>query len=192
MSIKPKNILRNQIKIKLENVAPEIRLRSSQSVAIKIMQNRKFIGSQNIACYMPIGNEIDTDVIIQAIFSQNKNCYLPAFLPPIPNRFGLVKFMAGDQLIKTKQGIMAPMVTPETIISPFNLDLVVLPLLGYNQGNFRLGRGAGYYDQVFSHRRHQPSSTQPYLLGIGYRWQKIEFDADCWDVAMDEIITPNE
>ena len=173
------NTLRKQIKTKLQNLTPKSRAISSKKIATKIINSDIFIHSQNIACYIPIENEVDTRLIIETIWQQGKNCYLPAFASNTKKCLCFVKFMPNDSLLKVN----------EKIISPKNLDLVIVPLIGFNSDNFRLGRGAGCYDITFEFKLHIKNLSKPYLLGIGYKWQHIKFEPNLWDVAMDEIIT---
>jgi len=174
-----RNTLRKQIKTKLQNLTPKSRAISSKKIATKIINSDIFIHSQNIACYIPIENEVDTRLIIETIWQQGKNCYLPAFASNTKKCLCFVKFMPNDPLLKVN----------EKIISPKNLDLVIVPLIGFNSDNFRLGRGAGCYDITFEFKLHIKNLSKPYLLGIGYKWQHIKFEPNLWDVAMDEIIT---
>jgi len=180
---------REQIEIKLQNITPKLRSLSSQNIAIKIIHSEIFIHSQNIACYIPIETEIDTWSIIKNIWEQEKNCYLPAFSPHTKNHLCFVRFMTNDRLLKIKKyKTLEPEVTPEKIIAPEDLDLVIVPLMGFTSTCFRLGRGAGCYDRTFAFKKHTKSPIKPYLLGVGYKFQQIEFEPNPWDIAMDEIV----
>jgi 5-formyltetrahydrofolate cyclo-ligase len=183
------NNLRQQIKRKLQNLTQELCLIASQKITRKITANEIFIHSQNIACYIPIENEINVWPIIKIIWQQGKNCYLPAFNPKTKNHLQFVRFFEHDKLEIKEYKILEPKIFPATkIIAPQNLDLVIVPLLGFNNNHFRLGRGAGCYDRTFVFKR-QNLKIKPYLLGVGYKWQRIEFEPNTWDVAMNEIAT---
>jgi 5-formyltetrahydrofolate cyclo-ligase len=186
----PQNLkpLRQQIKKKLQNLNAESCLTTSQTVATKIIATKIFVQSQNIACYIPIKNEIDVWPIIKAIWSCGKNCYLPTFEPKTKHYLQFVKFNERDRLTIVKYNIPQPKIYLKKIIAPQDLDLVIVPLLGFNTERFRLGRGAGYYDHTFAFKKQNPK-IKPYLLGAGYTWQRIDFEQHTWDMMLDEIVT---
>jgi 5-formyltetrahydrofolate cyclo-ligase len=180
------NILRKQIKNRLQSLTPDFCATASQKIVNKITTNEIFIKSKNIACYIPIENEIDVWPIIKTIWQYGKNCYLPAFDPKEKNYLQAVKFDEHDELINTRYKIFEPKICPQKIISPQDLDLAIVPLIGFNSSLFRLGRGAGCYDRTFEFKKQNPKA-KPYLLGVGYEWQNIEFEPKPWDIALDEI-----
>ncbi len=181
-------LLREQIKKKLQNLSVESRVVSSQKISQEIIDSEVFIRSQNIACYIPTEHEVDSWTIIKSIWEQGKNCYLPACGLGDQYRLCFVKFVAGDKLVSaTRFKVLFPEIVPEKLIAPEALDLAIVPLLGFTQTGFRLGRGAGCYDRTFAFKKEQPLSS-PYLLGVGYKCQQIDFVPRLWDVAMDEII----
>lgn len=178
---------RQQIKKKLHNAAPDLCLVTSQKIKTKIVTSEIFIHSKNIACYISIDNEIDVWPIIETIWQQGKNCYLPVCDPKIKNPLRFIKFLKHDELAITKYKILEPKICSIKIIAPQKLDLVIVPLLGFNNNRFRLGRGAGCYDRTFAFKQQNPKAI-PYLLGVGYEWQQVEFESNPWDVVMDEIV----
>lgn len=181
------NNLRQQIKKKLQALAPNLCLTASQKITAKIVTSKVFIHSKNIACYISIDNEIDIWPVIETIWHQEKNCYLPVCDAEIKNPLHFVKFSEHDELATTKYNIPEPKTCSPIFIEPQELDLVIVPLLGFNNNSFRLGRGAGCYDRTFAFKQHNPE-IKPHLLGVGYKWQLVEFKPDPWDVAMDEVI----
>ena len=97
-----------------------------------------------------------------------------------------VRFQPEDPLISKKHKTLEPVITEDRIIAATDLDLVITPLLGFNADFFRLGRGAGFYDSVFTFKKS--GAYRPYLLGIGYQIQLLDFEPNDWDVPMDNII----
>lgn len=180
--------LRQGIKKKLQNLTQDFCLNASQKIVTKIIESEIFIRSKNIACYIPIKNEVDVWPIIKTIWLQGKNCYLPVFDTKEKHCLQFVKFNKDNKLTITKYKSFQPEIHSQKIISPQNLDLVIVPLLGFNTNRFRLGRGAGCYDRTFAFKKQNPK-TKPYLLGVGYECQHVDFEPQPWDVMMDEIVT---
>ena len=179
--------LRLILKERLACLSKESCLTAAEEVATQLVNSEVFASSKTVACYLPIGNELDTALIINQIWRQAKICYLPVILATREMQF--VSFSAVDKLVATKYGGLEPIVTTEKLIEPQKLDLVIVPLLGFNSRGFRLGRGAGFYDRTFDFKKLLPQSkAKPYLLGVGYNIQLVEFEPDPWDIALDEII----
>lgn len=62
-------------------------------------------------------------------------------------------------------------------------DLILVPLLGYNHENYRLGRGGGWYDRLLS---QQPRAT---FIGVGLSLGLIGFKGEQHDIPMHYLIT---
>lgn len=64
-------------------------------------------------------------------------------------------------------------------------DLIVVPVLGFDRNNDRLGLGAGFYDRFLA--------TQPQALKIGlaYEWALLPdgLPREPHDIRLDEILT---
>lgn len=70
------------------------------------------------------------------------------------------------------------------------LDVVFLPLVGFDRQGVRLGMGGGYYDRAFGFRRLRAFWHAPLLVGIGYASQEVELIVPTeHDVPLDLVIT---
>ena len=77
-------------------------------------------------------------------------------------------------------------------IKPAFLDLVLTPLLGFDEHANRLGMGGGYYDRTFAFRRYYQHWQRPFLLGIAFNEQQCELlEKNPWDVTLDAVVTPD-
>ncbi len=91
---------------------------------------------------------------------------------------------ADTLLTKNKYGILEPEASPSTSISDF--DLLIMPLLGYDQLGNRLGMGAGYYDR---HLESLRDLEKPLRVGIAYSLQKIDLiDTNKWDIPLHGLV----
>jgi 5-formyltetrahydrofolate cyclo-ligase len=134
-----------------------------------------------------MNGEINIWPVIKNIWKCSKNCYIPTFSSETTNRLCFIKFEPGDSLINIKYKIFAPKFIKEKNIAPQNLELVIMPLIGFNKNRFRLGQGGGNYDRTFAFKKNS-LSLSPYLLGVGHECQYIEFESATWDIQLDEII----
>ncbi len=76
------------------------------------------------------------------------------------------------------------------IISARRLDVVFLPILGFDARGVRLGTGGGYYDRAFAFRRWRIAWHAPRLIGIAYSFQQVEsITPAAHDVLLDAVVT---
>ena len=54
------------------------------------------------------------------------------------------------------------------------LDIVFLPLVGFDRFGVRLGTGGGFYDRAFAFRHGRASWRAPRLVGLAYAFQEVE------------------
>ena len=75
-----KAALRKHLLEKRDSISAEFRDISSNKIHQNLKQVDSYINSQNIACYFPIGSEIDTHSIMLGILEQGKNMLLPKII----------------------------------------------------------------------------------------------------------------
>ena len=82
-------------------------------------------------------------------------------------------------------GIPEPCGTPE--IPLFDIDLVLMPLVGWDQFGARLGMGAGYYDRALHPFANLDS---PLRVGVAYQLQRVpRLPAEPWDIHLHGVIS---
>jgi 5-formyltetrahydrofolate cyclo-ligase len=91
-------------------------------------------------------------------------------------------------LVKNRYGIDEPAYAPATVMRAAMLDIVLLPLVGFDLEGNRLGMGKGYYDRTFAASRTRWRC--PKLLGIAHGLQEVaQLPRAAWDVPLDGIVT---
>lgn len=160
---------------------------ASNLITEQLSHHPIFLLSQTIASYIPIQHEIDPSVLIQKAWNNKKACYLPILQA---QQLIFCAYQANTLLKKNQWAILEPPLSLETCISPENIDLVLVPLVGFTEKGQRLGMGAGFYDRSFAFLLNSPRPTRPFLLGLAYEWQKLTaFTEKNWDVPLNAVIT---
>lgn len=78
------------------------------------------------------------------------------------------------------------------LVEPQNIDLILVPGLGFDRDLNRLGRGAGFYDRMIESLIETlgTASTRPVLVGVCFNCQIVErVPTQAHDFPMDRIIT---
>lgn len=159
---------------------------ANDAVAV-LLKNNIFQKAQEIACYYPMKNEFDCLPIIKEIWRTKKNCYLPVITDIGNTKTSLEFILYQEDTILRPNRYNIPEPISDIQIKPENLDLVLLPLLGFDKQGNRLGMGAGYYDRTFDFFKQ---TKKPVLLGLAYESQCVsELPHDPWDVKLQGVMT---
>ena len=95
---------------------------------------------------------------------------------------------AETRYILNSFGIAEP-ANPE-YIDPRYLDLVLTPLVAYDDDGVRIGVGRGYYDRCFSFLRTRQTWFRPKLLGIAFSLQRVsKLATHNWDIPLWGVVT---
>ena len=141
--------------------------------------------------YLPNDGEIDLWPLIHKAWKLGKNVYLPALHKPGLERMVFVKYEQHSHLIRNRFGIPEPQYSRRKVIAHHSLDLVLMPLVAFDQKGNRLGMGGGYYDRTFAYLNTRTRWNKPKLVGTAYDFQEVDsLPSDPWDVPLDGIVTP--
>ncbi len=154
--------------------------------AAKLFVNLPFFQAEYIACYLPTEHEFDTQPIVNILSQSTRRCYLPMITEQKSVQFS--RYVAGDSLVANQFGILEPSEQIE-VIAPEKLDVVLMPLVAFDNYGHRLGMGGGYYDRTFNFLQHQPKRRVK-MIGIAYALQQADsIVSDPWDIKLDGVIT---
>ncbi len=140
-----------------------------------------------IHCFLPIEryNEINTRLIIEKLWAD-----FPAVETVVPrvnlsiNEIENLKFTHHTELVLNNWQIHEP--SHNDIIEPEKIDLILVPLLCFDERGFRVGYGKGFYDRFLAKCR--PDAKK---IGLSYFPPVAEItDVDRFDIALDFCVTP--
>ncbi|HBN15501.1 MULTISPECIES: 5-formyltetrahydrofolate cyclo-ligase [unclassified Pseudohongiella] len=155
----------------------------------RINRSLTWRGSRRIAFYQAIDGEIDPAGLLKKAWAQGKICYLPVLHPFHPHRLVFVRVSRHSRLHRNRWGIAEPVPAVGRVASIKSLDLILVPLVGFDRQGHRLGMGKGFYDRALSFRAGR---RFPRLIGLGHMCQESgeTLRPAPWDVRMDQIATP--
>jgi len=184
--LQTKEDIRKTLLTQRRAITAETREQAAEAASRLFVTHPLFNTSQHIACYLGQADEFDCTSIIQAIWQAGKNCYLPII--SLKNTLAFSAYHENDLLQLNQYSIREP-IHNKTIL-PEQLDLVIVPLVGFDLHGHRIGMGGGYYDRTFAFKNKTPLVTKPYLLGLAYELQKLpRLPHDAWDVLLQSILT---
>ncbi len=150
---------------------------------------RFFRSAKRLAFYQAIDGEIDPSLLLAEAQSRGQACFLPLLHPFRHGRLLFVRYREGDPLQPNRWGIAQPRLLAHRLVSPRWLDVVLVPLVGFDADGNRLGMGKGFYDRTFGFRA-RTARRRPWLIGLAHECQRVEaLQRQAWDVPMDAIVS---
>lgn len=186
---KARGKLRRELKARRAALGSRERRRKASVAAHRLAQTRVFRRARRIAVYWAMGAELNTDVLMHIARKRGKTVLLPVLGTTPAQRLQFMP-LEGSTLHLNRFGIPEPTPHPAHLVNPRFLDLVVVPLVGFDHRCQRLGMGGGFYDRTFAFLRRRRYWHTPRLVGFAYGCQQVEqLTAAPWDVPMDAVIT---
>ena len=135
---------------------------------------------KNIGGYYPFNHEIDDLEILELLEKKNFKISLPIIKKN--NQMDFFKWSCNDPLKINKYGI------PEPLSSKiFYPDILLVPLVGYDDKLNRLGYGGGFYDRYIEKIEKVKKVIK---IGLAFSFQKLKsVPINQYDKKLDFIIT---
>lgn len=181
-----KKDLRQKIKTQRQLLTPSQIYQASIGVWLQLIRQPYFDQAVRIGFYMPVRGELDTNPVLKTALKLGKKTYFPV-LQPDQVTLSFYRYSTAQKLIPNQFGILEPQAIAERRIANEKLDLVLVPLVAFDEHCNRLGMGKGYYDRTFAAHRQ---SQKPLLVGLAYEFQKItRLPTMDHDIPLDAVIT---
>ena len=136
----------------------------------------------NLAFYYPINTEVDPFPIARLLKERNLNYCLPV-VQKLNSPLIFKEWKEDTKLVVSNFGAKIP--SEGDLIVP---DLMLIPLLAYDDFGYRLGYGGGFYDRTIKYFRR---NKQVKYIGLAFSGQKSYHDlpSEVYDVPLDAVLT---
>ncbi|GHU05130.1 5-formyltetrahydrofolate cyclo-ligase [Alphaproteobacteria bacterium] len=135
-----------------------------------------------VAGFWAINDEIDPKILMQRL--EGRGCVL--CLPVVAARNRPLRFLrwkTNEDLVLGPYRTMQPPPSAE-VAEP---DLIIIPMVAFDERGYRLGYGGGYYDRTLEVLREKREVT---AVGIAFSAQRMEeAPAEEFDQPVDWIVT---
>ncbi len=179
--------VRSQIKSEREKIPKHYQQMVSFRISELVAELKEYRTAKSIAAYVAIQGECDPKPLLDRARQEGKTtCLAKIVKRNRPLMFG--PFDNQTKLVQSGFGLFEPDIEPELLLSGSELDLVILPMVGFDDNCNRLGMGGGYYDRTFEFLKSE--RTAPTMVGIAYEQQKLDaIETNDWDVPLDYVVT---
>jgi len=182
--------LRKALRARRRSLSVARQLANSKAAATHLIRSGIFLRYRSIAIYHACDGELDPSPLASFGFAYRKKIYLPVLRQDKKQALWFVEYRPGDAMKKNRFGISEPMAVKQQRIAPWGLDLILLPLVGFDlQGN-RMGMGGGYYDRTLAFLKRRTHWHRPTLIGMAHDCQRLpKLKTHSWDIPLDGVVS---
>ncbi|MEX1993863.1 MAG: 5-formyltetrahydrofolate cyclo-ligase [Steroidobacteraceae bacterium] len=175
----PRAGLRSRLRAARRAVGTEERLAAARAIDATLANLGLPRPRTRISAYRAMDGEIDPSIVLHRALARGCDLHLPVITSRRSRRMRFVPLTGAGEPA-----------APAAAIAARWLDLVLVPLVGFDAAGNRLGMGAGYYDRQFSFLRHRRAWHRPLLVGLAFECQRLErLPAEPHDVPLWGIVT---
>lgn len=142
---------------------------------------KPLLNTSYVMSYQSLSTEISTIQINQYLANR-------LILPKInllTNQIDPYLILPNGTFTKSNLGILEPDPSTNLLINPNQIALILIPGVAFSSTNYRLGRGAGYYDRFLI-----TLSPITQKIGIGFKCQLhlTELPIEEHDIKLDQVL----
>ncbi|RKD23199.1 5-formyltetrahydrofolate cyclo-ligase [Ammoniphilus oxalaticus] len=165
----------------------DVRQAKSSLIVEQILRNTLYQKSKLLFSFVPFDHEIDLRSLLEQALADGKQVAIP--LADMKNKqMTLYYFERWDQLQPGVYGILEPDPLRSKQVDPSEIDLIVMPGVGFDRKGGRIGYGGGFYDRFLA-----KLDPRPPLLAPCFSEQLMEeAPMEEHDFRVDLIITEQE
>lgn len=179
-----KKRIRQEIRARVAALDSGYCQQADQAIAETLFQTREYQDVGSICCYVGTGREIDTAPILLDAWKRGKTVGVPRCVGK--GEMEVCQISSMEDLEPGSYGIPEPG-RHCRILSPEDLELIIVPCLACTKKGVRLGYGGGYYDRYLTRTRTDAAK-------IALCRERIlceEIPQESHDIPMDLVIMEN-
>jgi 5-formyltetrahydrofolate cyclo-ligase len=182
--------LRRLLRKARRSLTPTEQRQAAQGLYRQLAQNPLFRRARHISLYLPMDGEIDPRLLLREAQRRGKATYLPVLSAWPRTKMVFQRVRPGDRFKPNRFRIPEPHINPRQQRKIWALDLILMPLVGFDDQGGRLGMGGGFYDRSLGYRARRKAWQKPVLLGLAHECQKVEkLAVASWDVPLQGTVS---
>lgn len=191
MQMHSRQEFRSFIRHKRNQLPSDVQFQASQDLIERFSSLPEMQTSQHIALYLSTDGELDTQPLIEWLWTQGKSIYLPVLHPFSAGHLLFLHYSQQSEMVYNKFRILEPKLDKTQICPVKELDLICTPLVGFDSYGHRLGMGGGYYDRTLEPWFNTGIGATP--VGLAHDCQHVDqLPVEKWDIPLPKIVTPSK
>jgi 5-formyltetrahydrofolate cyclo-ligase len=144
-----------------------------------------------IGSYFSVKAELPTHAINQRLMAHEHQLSLPILHPFRAGHLLFMQLSQTTQWTHNRFGIPEPELDVRHVTPLDQLNVLLVPLVGFDATGNRMGMGGGFYDRTLSAWRQGKINVLP--IGLALDCQYVDtLPVQPWDVPLSMVITPSK
>ncbi len=180
--------IRQSIRQRRRALSAEQQTLFAQQAAACMMAWPPVLMAHTVALFLSFDGELDTRPLIDALWRAGKKVYLPVLHPFSPGHLLFLHYHPHSELVVNRLKITEPKLDVRDVLPLSELDVLITPLVAFDEHGQRLGMGGGFYDRTL--QNWQQYGLQP--VGYAHDCQRVEaLPVEKWDIPLPAVVTPS-
>jgi 5-formyltetrahydrofolate cyclo-ligase len=164
-----KDLLRNQLKHKRRSIGPEEAAVLSHKIIGKVIRQFDWSSVQSLHVYQPLlhHREVDTRPLVKKLRSD----------------YPEMKIAIWEDFFGAHAALWLTPDAGRAIPKNFQFEMIIVPVIGFNDECHRIGFGGGFYDRFLS------VQAKAVTVGLCYENGHVDFASEGHDIPLDHIVT---
>lgn len=176
--------LRHGLRDKRLALSAAVRTGYDRAIRQHLMQLAGDRAARSIAAFWPFNGEPDLTPLFEPLLAAGCELALPVVSSHNDHDMQFHAWQPGLEMVANRYGIPEPRGT--AMVTLQDIDLLLMPLVGYDRLGNRLGMGGGYYDR---HLESLRDAAAPLRVGVAYSLQEIDrLESNTWDVPLHGVV----
>ena len=181
---------RRRLRAARRSLNARLRDDAASRVARHLSRSSLLARRRHIALYLANDGELDPAPLMARLHGAGRHCYLPVLNSHHRRPMRFARWLPGMPMADNRFAIPEPLVPAAALLPAQRLDLIMMPLVGFDRDGNRLGMGGGFYDRTLAFLRHRSHWRRPLLFGLAFAFQQLDRIEPCsWDVPLDGVVT---
>lgn len=180
-----KSQLRQQLRQRRRSLNEASQQLAAQQLAQQLAPLPQLQAAKTIGLYYPSDGEISPLVFVRQ--NPQHQYYLSSLSKNEKRLLQFHPWQINDALHYNALNVAEP-AQQNITLEILSLDVLLMPLVGFDKNGNRLGMGGGFYD--YSLRHISDTEQPPTLIGLAHQCQEVaSLPTEEWDICLDLIVT---
>ena len=180
--------IRQHIRQRRRALTPTEQHHFAELAAVRMLAYEPIAKAATVAVFLSFDGELDTTPLIRALWQAGKTIYLPVLHPFSKGNLLFLRYAEDSHLVMNRLKILEPKLNVRDVLPLDKLDVLITPLVAFDEQGQRLGMGGGFYDRTL--QNWQQHGLWP--VGLAHDCQNVPvLPAQEWDIPLPAVVTPS-
>lgn len=181
--------IRKMIRQRRRELTVQQQIDFAEQAAGRMMAYPSVLMARTVALFLSFDGELNTQPLINQLWHAGKRVYLPVLHPFSPGNLLFLHYHPQSELVVNRLKIQEPRLDVRDVLPLNSLDVLIAPLVAFDEQGQRLGMGGGFYDRTL--QNWQQYGISP--VGYAHDCQRVEkLPVEKWDIPLPAVVTPSK